>query len=50
MADLKKYAEKFVAWCNANWEAIVKFTDKLWQFLKDTILKDDSIWGTNASK
>lgn len=50
MADLKKYAEEFVAFCNKNWEAIVKFVDKVWAFLKDTIFKDDSPFATTASK
>ncbi len=50
MADLKIYAEKFVTWCNDNWAAIVKFVDKVWDFLKDTIFKDDSIWATDGTK
>lgn len=35
---------KVVNFLNANWAEFVTLVQKVWQFLKDTILKDDSIW------
>ena len=40
---------KVVEFLNANWEEFVKIVDKIWKFLKDTILKDDSIFATTAA-
>ena len=45
MIDLNAYWKNFIAFLNDNWKAIVEFFDKLWAFAKDTILKDDSIFG-----
>ncbi len=42
MADI---IAKVVNFLNANWAEFVKLVDKIWKFLKDTILKDDSIFG-----
>lgn len=36
---------KVVNFLNANWAEFVKLVDKIWKFLKDTVLKDDSIFG-----
>lgn len=41
MADM---IAKVVNFLNANWEEFVKLVDKIWAFLKETILKDDSIF------
>lgn len=45
MIDLNASWKNFIAFLNDNWKAIVEFFDKLWAFAKDTILKDDSIFG-----
>lgn len=49
---MKDAIVKVVNFLNANWAEFVTLVQKVWQFLKDTILKDDSIWGnadtTNA--
>lgn len=45
MIDLSASWADFVAFLNDNWKAIVEFFDKLWAFAKETILKDDSIFG-----
>lgn len=37
LSNVKEFIE-------TNWKAIVDWFDKLWAFLKDTILKDDSPW------
>lgn len=34
---------------NANWEKFVKLVDQIWAFLKETILKDDSIFGETGA-
>lgn len=47
MADMIAKVGNFIT---ANWEKFVKLVDEIWKFLKDTIFKDDSIWGTTASK
>ena len=39
---------KVVEFLNANWKEFVEIVDKIWKFLKDTILKDDSIFATTA--
>lgn len=39
---------KVVNFLNANWKAFVELVDKIWAFLKETILKDDSIFATTA--
>ena len=39
---------KVVNFLNAHWAEFVKLVDKIWKFLKDTILKDDSIFATTA--
>ena len=33
-----------------NWTAIVKFFDALWNFAKNTVLKDDSIFAEVAEE
>ena len=45
MIDLNASWKNFIEFLNENWKAIVEFFDKLWAFAKDTILKDDSIFG-----
>ena len=40
---------KVLNFLNANWAKFVELVDKIWKFLKDTILKDDSIFGTTAA-
>lgn len=45
MIDLNASWKNFIAFLNENWAAIVAFFDKLWAFAKETILKDDSIFG-----
>ena len=45
MIDLNASWANFIAFLNENWRAIVEFFDKIWAFAKDTILKDDSIFG-----
>ena len=40
---------KVVNFLNANWAKFVELVDKIWKFLKDTILKDDSPFATTAS-
>ena len=40
---------KVLNFLNANWAEFVKIVDKIWAFLKETILKDDSIFGTTAA-
>lgn len=45
MIDLNASWNNFIKFLNDNWKAIVEFFDKLWAFAKDTILKDDSIFG-----
>ena len=45
MADVIAKVANFL---NANWAEFVKLVDKIWAFLKDTILKDDSIWATKG--
>lgn len=47
MADAIAKVANFIT---ANWEAFVKLVDKIWQFLKDTILKDDSIFATTKGE
>lgn len=47
MADMIAKVANFL---NANWEAFVKLVDQIWAFLKETILKDDSIFGTEAAE
>lgn len=37
---------KVVNFLNNNWAEFVKLVDKIWAFLKDTILKDDSPFAT----
>ena len=39
---------KVVNFLNENWANFVKLVDKIWAFLKETILKDDSIFATTA--
>ncbi len=39
---------KVLNFITANWEKFVKLVDEIWKFLKDTILKDDSIFATTA--
>ena len=39
---------KVLNFLNANWANFVELVDKIWKFLKDTILKDDSIFATTA--
>ena len=39
---------KVLNFLNENWAEFVKLVDKIWKFLKDTILKDDSIFATTA--
>ena len=46
MADM---IAKVVNFLNANWAEFVKLVDKIWAFLKDTILKDDSIFGESEA-
>ncbi len=41
---------KVVNFLNANWANFVKLVDKIWAFLKETILKDDSIFATSAAE
>ena len=41
---------KVLNFLNKNWAEFVKLVDKIWKFLKDTILKDDSIFGTTAAE
>lgn len=38
-----------VNFLNANWAKFVELVDKIWKFLKDTILKDDSIFATTEA-
>ena len=45
MADI---ITKVVNFLNANWAEFVKIVDKIWAFLKETILKDDSPFATTA--
>lgn len=45
MTDIIANVANFI---NANWEKFVKLVDEIWQFLKDTILKDDSIGATKG--
>ncbi len=47
MADIIAKVANFL---NANWAEFVKLVDKIWAFLKDTILKDDSIWATTDAE
>lgn len=47
MADM---IAKVVNFLNANWAEFVKLVDKIWAFLKETILADDSIFGTEAAE
>ena len=39
---------KVLNFLNANWAKFVELVDKIWKFIKDTILKDDSIFATTA--
>lgn len=39
---------KVVNFLNANWAEFVTLVNKVWDFLKKTILKDDSIFATSA--
>ena len=39
---------KVLNFLNKNWAEFVRIVDKIWKFLKDTILKDDSIFATTA--
>ena len=39
---------KVLNFITANWEKFVKLVDEIWKFLKNTILKDDSIFATTA--
>lgn len=45
MIDLNASWDNFIKFLNDNWKAIVEFFDKIWAFAKETILKDDSIFG-----
>ena len=47
MADMIAKVANFL---NAHWADFVKLVDKIWAFLKDTILKDDSIFATTKGE
>lgn len=43
---MKDAIVKVINTINANWADFVELVKKVWDFLKDTILKDDSPWAT----
>lgn len=47
MADM---ITKVVNFLNANWAEFVKLVDKIWDFLKKTIFKDDSPFATTQGE
>ncbi len=46
---MKDALVKVVNFLNNNWAEFVTLVKKVWDFLKDTIFKDDSIWGNDAT-
>ncbi len=46
MADMIVKVANFL---NENWKGFVELVEKIWAFLKDTILKDDSVFSTDAN-
>ncbi len=47
---MKDALVKVVNFLNANWAEFVELVQKVWQFLKDTVLKDDSIFATTKGE
>lgn len=47
---MKDALVKLVNLINANWEDFVALVNKVWDFLKETVLKDDSIFATTKGE